>query len=279
MGSRGCSIRNLREICTGDHHCSSHPGDLGGQPRAGQLAWLGPPGRQASARRRSSTSRRYSTSAVKPMKPRVSPSKASRPALPRTLSTSPTAAASERRSQQIRTRTTQPALLAREALDHAYKTDFPAVHATAHEALAHVLTAAGRLSEARAELERALQLWQRYGSGSVMAIAPEPSRPAPGSPLDNPGWATNSQMPVKWERLAGSAGLATTPQGTHLPSRARQGETVGAREEAGGQLGDRPYATADSTWRNRLWRAGSPRVRPSKISRARPAGSFLPLQL
>jgi len=54
-------------------------------------------------------------------------------------------------------------VLAREALDYAYKTDFPAVHATAHEALAHVLTAAGRLSEARAELERALQLWQRYG--------------------------------------------------------------------------------------------------------------------
>jgi len=37
------------------------------------------------------------------------------------------------------------------------------VHATAHEALAHVLTAAGRLGEARAELQRALQLWQRYG--------------------------------------------------------------------------------------------------------------------
>jgi len=53
--------------------------------------------------------------------------------------------------------------LAREALDYAYQTDFPAVHATAHEALAHVLNAAGRLDEARAELERALQLWQRYG--------------------------------------------------------------------------------------------------------------------
>ena len=57
-------------------------------------------------------------------------------------------------------------MLAREALDYAYKTDFPSVHATAHEALAHVLTAAGRLSEARAELERALQLWQRYGHGA-----------------------------------------------------------------------------------------------------------------
>jgi hypothetical protein len=37
-------------------------------------------------------------------------------------------------------------------------------------------------------------------------------------------------------------------------------------------------STADSTGRNRLWRAGSPRVRPSKISRTRPTGSFLPLQ-
>ena len=53
--------------------------------------------------------------------------------------------------------------LAREALGYAYKTDFPGVHATAHEALAHVLTAAGCPDEARAELERALQLWQRYG--------------------------------------------------------------------------------------------------------------------
>ena len=54
-------------------------------------------------------------------------------------------------------------VLAREALDYAYKTDFPGVHAIAHEALAHVLAAAGRRGEARAELERALQLWQRYG--------------------------------------------------------------------------------------------------------------------
>jgi class 3 adenylate cyclase/tetratricopeptide (TPR) repeat protein len=53
--------------------------------------------------------------------------------------------------------------LAREALDYAYKTDFPSVHATVHEALGHVLAAAGRPDEARAELDRALQLWQRYG--------------------------------------------------------------------------------------------------------------------
>jgi tetratricopeptide (TPR) repeat protein len=39
--------------------------------------------------------------------------------------------------------------LAREALGYAYQTDFPSVHATAREALAHVLTAAGRPGEAR----------------------------------------------------------------------------------------------------------------------------------
>src|SRR5215469_6450883 len=53
--------------------------------------------------------------------------------------------------------------LGRDAVDYAYKTDFPAVQATAHEALEHVLTRAGRFGEARDELERALQLWQRYG--------------------------------------------------------------------------------------------------------------------
>jgi class 3 adenylate cyclase/tetratricopeptide (TPR) repeat protein len=54
-------------------------------------------------------------------------------------------------------------VLAREALAYAYKTDFPSVHATAHDALAHVLTAAGRPEDARAERQRAHQLWQRYG--------------------------------------------------------------------------------------------------------------------
>jgi predicted ATPase len=49
--------------------------------------------------------------------------------------------------------------LAHEALQYAYKTDFPSVHAGAHEALAHVLAAAGRTDDARAELERALELW------------------------------------------------------------------------------------------------------------------------
>jgi class 3 adenylate cyclase/tetratricopeptide (TPR) repeat protein len=53
--------------------------------------------------------------------------------------------------------------LARDALGHAYETDFPSVHATAHEALGHALAAAGRGADARAEYERALELWLRYG--------------------------------------------------------------------------------------------------------------------
>jgi hypothetical protein len=72
-------------------------------------------------------------------------------------------------------------LLAREALAYAYETDFPSVHATAHEALAHVLTAAGRPDDARAELQRAHQLWQRYGyiaeaekTGDLLAADTQP---------------------------------------------------------------------------------------------------------
>ncbi|HEX3326751.1 MAG TPA: hypothetical protein VHV50_07125, partial [Actinomycetota bacterium] len=53
--------------------------------------------------------------------------------------------------------------LANEALEHAYRTDFPGVHATAHEVLGHVLHAAGRADDARSENERALELWERYG--------------------------------------------------------------------------------------------------------------------
>ena len=52
--------------------------------------------------------------------------------------------------------------LARDGLRYAYETDFPLVHATAHESLAYVLEKAGR-PEARAELERSLVLWERYG--------------------------------------------------------------------------------------------------------------------
>ena len=56
--------------------------------------------------------------------------------------------------------------LAREALEYAYRTDFPRAHALAHEALAHVLRAAGRLDEARVEVQRADELWARYGFAS-----------------------------------------------------------------------------------------------------------------
>jgi ATP/maltotriose-dependent transcriptional regulator MalT len=53
--------------------------------------------------------------------------------------------------------------LARDALEDAYKTDFPGVQANAHEALAHVLAAAGRQDAARTELRSAQDLWSRYG--------------------------------------------------------------------------------------------------------------------
>ena len=53
--------------------------------------------------------------------------------------------------------------LARSGLEYAYRTDFPRIHASAHEALAHVHRAAGRADDARTELERALELWGRYG--------------------------------------------------------------------------------------------------------------------
>ncbi len=65
----------------------------------------------------------------------------------------------------------EAAQLARSALDYAYRTDFPRVHAAAHEALAHVHRAATRLDEARAELERALELWERYGFSLQAALA------------------------------------------------------------------------------------------------------------
>ena len=54
-------------------------------------------------------------------------------------------------------------VLARDALDYAYTTDFPIVHANTHEAYAYVLDSCGRADEARTELERALDLWARYG--------------------------------------------------------------------------------------------------------------------
>ena len=53
--------------------------------------------------------------------------------------------------------------LARSGLEYAYKTDFPSVHANAHATLAHALAAAGQTTDARSELERAIELWSRYG--------------------------------------------------------------------------------------------------------------------
>ena len=51
-----------------------------------------------------------------------------------------------------------------EALRYAYETDFPAVHASVHRALAGALAAAGRRDEARAELERAIVRYESYGN-------------------------------------------------------------------------------------------------------------------
>jgi class 3 adenylate cyclase/tetratricopeptide (TPR) repeat protein len=56
--------------------------------------------------------------------------------------------------------------LAREALAYAYETDFPRVQAAAHRAFGYTLARANRPDEARTELERALQIWQRYGHRS-----------------------------------------------------------------------------------------------------------------
>ena len=53
--------------------------------------------------------------------------------------------------------------LARAAIDYAYKTDFPGVHGDTHRALGYVLAKAGGSDEARTELTRALELYERYG--------------------------------------------------------------------------------------------------------------------
>ena len=54
-------------------------------------------------------------------------------------------------------------LLAQESIEYAYQTDFPWVHARAHEALVQVLAAAGRTDDARAELEHAVKCYESYG--------------------------------------------------------------------------------------------------------------------
>jgi tetratricopeptide (TPR) repeat protein len=50
------------------------------------------------------------------------------------------------------------------ALEYAYETDFPFAHAAAHKAHAHVLSAAGHPDEARAALERAVELYESVGN-------------------------------------------------------------------------------------------------------------------
>jgi tetratricopeptide (TPR) repeat protein len=67
--------------------------------------------------------------------------------------------------------------LAHSALEYAFRTDFPAEHGRAHEALAHVHRRAGRTADARSEYEQALALWERYGfvasAGEVSALLVE----------------------------------------------------------------------------------------------------------
>ena len=57
----------------------------------------------------------------------------------------------------------EAAELARSALEYAYETDFPWVHALAHSSQAHALLAGGRPAEARVALERALERYERIG--------------------------------------------------------------------------------------------------------------------
>jgi class 3 adenylate cyclase/tetratricopeptide (TPR) repeat protein len=53
--------------------------------------------------------------------------------------------------------------LGRGAVDYAFETDFPEVHATAYLALAHVLRRAGRDDEARAYIEQAIEQYESRG--------------------------------------------------------------------------------------------------------------------
>ena len=63
--------------------------------------------------------------------------------------------------------------LARSAFEHAFRTDFPAEHGRAHEALGYVHRRAGRTDEARSEYEQALAIWERYGFAASAAEARE----------------------------------------------------------------------------------------------------------
>ena len=54
-------------------------------------------------------------------------------------------------------------ILSREAIEYAFKTDFPWTQAEAHSALGHTLAAAGRIDEASTELEHAIDCFERRG--------------------------------------------------------------------------------------------------------------------
>ena len=53
--------------------------------------------------------------------------------------------------------------LARSAIEHAERTDFPNEHGRTYEALGHVHRCAGRAEEARAAYAHALEVWERHG--------------------------------------------------------------------------------------------------------------------
>jgi tetratricopeptide (TPR) repeat protein len=57
----------------------------------------------------------------------------------------------------------EAASLAASSLHYAYETDFPSVHAYAHEANAQMLLAVGRVEEARTERERELERYESIG--------------------------------------------------------------------------------------------------------------------
>jgi class 3 adenylate cyclase/tetratricopeptide (TPR) repeat protein len=61
-------------------------------------------------------------------------------------------------------RTAEAERLAAEALHYALLTDFPSMHAVAYKAVAHVARRAGRREDARAALERALELFESLGN-------------------------------------------------------------------------------------------------------------------
>ena len=62
-------------------------------------------------------------------------------------------------------------LLVREAVEHAEQTDFLEMQGNAARDCAEVLASAGRLADAAAEAERAMDLFGQKGSTSAAALA------------------------------------------------------------------------------------------------------------